>query len=325
MTFSKPLDPATVVGNPAGGNTNGFFYYDATCPAGQCFPPSTVNISADLRTVTIVPNPAITPNSFHFYYWRGATDLNGNTMVNNQQSFNTGAGSDVSSPSVVQSNPINGATGAPTNVVPEVIFNEAVRATSLTSFTLNGVAVNAVLNNSVYTNDTVAKVIPSTLLAPGTVYTVAATGVQDVAGNTLASPFTFTFTTGANFNINTPNFVNATVTNNAPATVPLPQNTNVPNVLKTNPTFTFTWDQGIDYASLLSGAIWLTDTSNTHINIPVTFLYVAPDQKTVSIQLNGSLTGNTQYRIWTRFQTSPVGLAGAADNNQRLFPFTTEP
>ncbi len=325
MSFSKPLDPSTVVGNPAGNNTSGFFYYDSTCPGGLCYPPSTVNISADLRTVTIVPSAPITPNSTHYYYWYGGTDLNGNAKANSYQYFTTGGGPDSTAPTVVQTNPVAGATGAPTNVVPELIFNEAVRATSLNNVTLNGVPVTAVLNNGVYSNDTVVKVVPAALLAPNTFYTVVATGIQDVAGNVMASPYSFSFTTGPNFNVNSPNFISATVSNNTPATVPLPQNTNIPNVLKTNPTFTFTWDQGIDYASLLFGAIWLTDTSNTHVNIPVTFTYSAIDQKTVIVHVNGTLTPSTQYRMWIHYSPYAVSLSGYYDYSQRQFPFTTEP
>lgn len=327
MTFNKPLDPSTVNGNPSGNNTCCFFYYDSTAPGGLSYPPSTVTLSADLKTVTIIPSSSLTPSSGSMrYYWYSGADLNGNTMATGSQFFTTAAGTDSSAPTVVQTNPVNAAVNVPTNVVPEIIFNKPVRATSLSQFTLNGSPVTAVLNNGVYGNDTVVKLVPSTLLSAGS-YTVVATGVQDVAGNTLASPFTFQFTTGPNFNINTPVFQSATVTNNTPATVPLPQNTNVSNVLKTNPIFTFTWDQGIDFASLAeNGAIYLTDTSNNHINVPLTFSYPSsPDQKTVQVQVNGSLTGSTQYRIWIYYNQQPVSLTGVHDYNQRMFPFTTEP
>ena len=325
LRFDTPLDPSTVKGNPSGGNTCCFFYYDSSCPSGQCYPASTVNISSDLRTVTIVPSsPMTASNSNMRYYWYSTTDLSGNGIQTGSQFFTTGPGSDTTPPSVVQSNPLNNAVNVPTNVAPELIFNKAVRGTSLGSITLNGLPVSAVLNNPVSTNDTVVRLVPITLLLPGTTYTVSASGVQDVAGNTMSGTYSFSFTTGLNFNVNAPVFQSATVTTATPATVPLPQNTNVSNVLTTNPTFTFTWDTALDYSSFLAGAVWLTDTSNTHVNVPITYT-LSSDQKTVTVQVNGTLSSLTSYRMWLGYQNYAMNLSGVRDTNQRMFPFTTAP
>ena len=324
LRFNKPLDPSTVGGNPTGGNSCCFFYYDNSYPAGQPYPASVTNISADLTTVTIVPSAPLSPNVGNMrYYWGGATDLNGNAMNAGSQYFATGASSDVASPTVIATNPVNGLTGVPTNVVPELIFSEPVRGTSLGSITLDGAPVTAYLNNGVYTDDTVVRIAPPALLSSGTLHTIVASGVQDVAGNVLAAPYTLSFTTGQDFNVNPPNFQSATVTTATPATVPLPQNSNVSNVLKTNPVFTFTWDNAIDYASAVR-TIWLSDTSNNRISVPLNITQSA-DQKTVNVQVNGSLTGNTQYRIWIYYNFPSYSIAGVADYNQRVFPFSTAP
>ncbi len=140
----------------------------------------------------------------------------------------------------------------------------------------------------------------------------------------MAGSFNYAFTVGGNFNVVSPTFLSATVNTNVPATVPLPQNSNVSSVVKTNPTFTFVWDTPIDYASLLAGTVYLTDTSNTHINIPITFTQ-SLDQTTVTAQVNGTLTGSTQYRIWIYYNVRPMSITGVFDNSQRQFPFTTEP
>lgn len=324
LTFDSPLDPSTVVGNATGNNTCCFYYYDSSCPSGQCYPPCTVNISSDLRTVTIVPSVPLGPNANGAYYWYGAADLSGNSISTGGQGFNTGPAADNTPPTIIQSNPFDGLANVPTNVAPEVIFNKAVRGTSLGSITLNGVPVYAVLNNGVSTNDTVVRLVPPTLLLPGTTYTVSVAGVQDVAGNTMSGTYTFSFTTGLNFNVTAPVFQSATVTTATPATVPLPQNTMVSNVLVTNPTFTFAWDTPIDYSSFLSGAVWLTDWSYNHVSVPMTFT-LSSDQKTVTVQVNGTLTNLTQYRIWLNYQNGSIGLSGVRDGNQRMFPFTTQP
>lgn len=323
MRFNKPLDPSTVSGNPTGNNTCCFFYYDSTSPGGITYPASVAHISADLTSVTIVPSAPLSPNANMRYYWSGGADLNGNNINSGNQGFSSGGASDGVAPTVIATNPVSGLTGAPTNVVPELIFSEPVRATSLGSITLDGSPVTAYLNNGTYTDDTVVRIVPPALLTPGVLHTVTANGVQDVAGNTLASAYTFSFTTGQNFNVNNPNFQSATVTTATPATVPLPQNTNVPNVLKTNPVFTFAWDNPIDYASAIR-TIWLTDTSNSHVNIPLTITQSA-DQKTINVQVNGTLTGNAQYRIWIYYNFFPYSISGVPDYNQRYFPFTTAP
>jgi hypothetical protein len=324
MTFSKPLDPSTVAGNLSGNNTCCFFYYDSSAPGGFAYPPSTANLSADLKTVTIIPSSPLTPNiGSMYYYWNGATDLNGNALSAGNQFFSSGAGPSVASPTVIQTTPTSLSTNIPTNVMPEIIFDTSVRATSLGSITLDGSPVAAVLNNGVSTNDTVVRLVPPALLSPGA-HAVAVTGVQNVAGNTMAGSFNYAFTVGGNFNVVSPTFLSATVTTNVPATVPLPQNSNVSSVKKTNPVFTFVWDTPIDYASLLAGAVYLTDTSNTHINIPITFTQ-SPDQMTVTAQVNGTLSGSTQYKMWIYYSVRPLSITGVFDNSQRQFPFTTEP
>lgn len=325
MVFDKPLDPSTVVGNPTGNNGSGFFYYDATSPGGFSYPPSTVNLSPDGMTVTIIPSAPLTASSSTmYYYWRGATDMNGNGMTNaSQQYFTTSAASDATLPTVVQTNPVNTATAVPTNAAVEIILSEAVRATSLGSITLDGSPVAAVLNNSVYGNDTVVKLVPPALLSPGHLYHVVVSGVQDVAGNTMSGSYSFQFTTGPNFKEANPNWLSATVTTTG-GTVPLPQNTNVNDVLTTNPVFTFVWDSAMDFASL-PAAVTLRDASNNLVAVPVTYAFTGTDQKTVTMTVNGTLTSSTIYHLWIYYNSRPVDISGNYDNNQRQFPFTTQP
>jgi hypothetical protein len=66
-------------------------------------------------------------------------------------------------------------------------------------------------------------------------------------------------------------------------------------------------------------------STDNHVNIPVTFSHVSTDQKTVTVQVNGTLTGSTQYRMGVYLHANPVSLPGVFDYSQRQFPFTTEP
>jgi hypothetical protein len=323
--FNKPLDPTTVVNN-----TNGFYVYDSACTP-TCYPPVTTHVSADGRTVTIVPNANLTPSQTndHFYAYN-ATDLNGNVETNTQQGFTTAATTNFTGPTIVATNPLSTNTNpVPINSAIEVIFSAPVSATSLGSITLTGGANGAyttVLNNGIYTNDTVVRIIPQQLLLPNTTYTVNVTGVKDVAGNA-ASTTTFAFTTGPNFQTAgiTENLDTATVTTGT-GTVPLVggNSTNVPNVLD-SPTFTITYDHAIDYATLLHGAVSLRDI-NYNVVTNVTLNYVlSADQKTVTITTSG-LAPATTYRLTSGYNSYVYDISGNSDagSGNNIFVFTTQ-
>ena len=109
-------------------------------------------------------------------------------------SFTTGP-----APAVTSETPASGATGVVTNTTVTATFNEAVQASTVntTDFVLkssNGNTVTATVsyNSSNYT----ATLTPSALLANSTTYTATVSGVKDVAGDPMTSPFSWSFTTG---------------------------------------------------------------------------------------------------------------------------------
>jgi len=292
ITFSKPLDPASVT-------TGGFYLYDATTGT---YPAVHLNVSADGLTVTIVPNATLPSGHSMDYYYQGATDLNGNALTNGSgQGFTTSSSSDTTPPSVVNTNPFNGVANVPTNANIEVIFNKAVRATSLGHITLSAgstVPSTAVLENNIYTNDTVVRIIPQQLLLPNTSYTVTlgdgTSGyVQDVAGNTLAPGTSFQFTTGNNIQTQGLLLPTATVTTGS-GTLTLPTSGTLGNVLD-NPTFTFVFDHQVDYASLRGFS--LRDTGNNLVTGVTLNFALSADQKTVTITTSG-LNAATTYHLW---------------------------
>lgn len=105
--------------------------------------------------------------------------------------------------------PTDGAIGVATNAKPVVIFNEPMDAGSVTTLgniTLTDrVGTQVPVTVSYASGSLSATVTPQVLLAYNTLYYVNITqGVRDASGNALASPYTFSFTTGANPDVTPP-------------------------------------------------------------------------------------------------------------------------
>ena len=323
LVFSKPLDPATVISG-----SGGFYIYDYSTGYLTMNP---VNVSVDGRTVTM-SSAGNLPASHNMYYeWCSMTDLDGNSGPCSDQGFTTASATDTVAPFVVGSNPQNGnTTTVPTNAMIEVIFNEAVRATSLGAITLTrgastSVPVTSVLNNTIYTDDTVVRIVPQQLLLPNTAYTVSVSGVQDVAGNTMSPPpYSFTFTTGPNFQTVGLTLPPVTVTTTG-GTVPMPTSGTLPNVLD-SPTFTVTFDHALDTAAATHGATFSIRDSSYNIVAGVTVTPVlSVDQKTVTVTTSGLASG-TLYRLGLEYGSAWLyDIAGNQTSgwSSQTYAFTT--
>jgi hypothetical protein len=103
-------------------------------------------------------------------------------------------------PTVTSSTPASGATGVSRSTTATATFSRSMDASSLTtsSFTLKGPGGVAVPSTVSYNGTTkVATLTPSSALAANTTYTVQLdTTVRGADGMTLASPVTWSFTTG---------------------------------------------------------------------------------------------------------------------------------
>jgi len=78
-----------------------------------------------------------------------------------------------------------------------IIFDVSIPSSpsSLGTYSYGGSPVPVSFSSD--TGGLVANIIPNSLLATGTTYTINVNGVLDMAGNSLASPVTATFTTGS--------------------------------------------------------------------------------------------------------------------------------
>ena len=109
-------------------------------------------------------------------------------------SFTTGP-----APAVTSETPNSGATGVATSTALTATFNEAVQASTITSSSLllkssSGATVPATVSYNSSTNT--ATLTPSALLAYATTYTATVSGVEDTAGDSMATPFSWSFTSG---------------------------------------------------------------------------------------------------------------------------------
>jgi hypothetical protein len=114
------------------------------------------------------------------------------------KSKSTGPVVDTTPPTVVSTNPLNGATGV---AVITATFSEAMDASTITaaSFTVTGPA-SASVNGAVAYDATTrtCTFVPTTALAAGTSYSATVTtGCKDVAGNAMVSNYVWTFETAS--------------------------------------------------------------------------------------------------------------------------------
>ena len=163
------------------------------------------------RTATFTPTSPLAPTTAYTAMITSAVkDVAGNAMANNYiWSFTTGL-PDVTPPIVTMLSPGNGAAGVRVNSAIIVGFNENMLASSVTAATFT---LNNGVTGSINYSGTTATFIPLSNLAYSTAYIATiTTGVKDAAGNSMASNYTWSFTTGV-----APDLTPPTVTSTSPA------------------------------------------------------------------------------------------------------------
>ena len=267
--------------------------------------PVTGSVSYSGGTAVFTPLFNLSPNTtYTATITTGAKDLSGNTLAGNYVwSFTTGATADIISPTVISTVPVNGATGVAFNTKVSATFSEVMDPSSInaTTFTLKQGAT-AVAGVVTYSGVT-ATFSPSANLAANTLYTATiTTGAKDLAGNTLAANYVWSFTTGAAGDATPP-----TVTSTDPAN----NETGVFLNKKIEATFSEAMDpltiNTLTY-TLRQGA---TPVSGT----------VSYSGTTAIFSPSSNLAGNTLYTA--TITTGAKDLAGNALVNNYVWSFTT--
>ncbi len=188
--FSEAMNPATI-------NTTTF-----TLTAGT--PPVAVAgvVTFTGSTAIFTPSSALALNTaYTATITTGVQDINGDALANNLTWSFTTAASACAPPTAISVAPAVGATGICENTVVVSTFSVAMNPATInsTTFTLTapGTPPVAVAGTVSYDAASAAATFtPTSPLALNTLYTATiTTGAQDIAGDPLASDYTWTFTT----------------------------------------------------------------------------------------------------------------------------------
>ena len=253
-TFSKDMAPATI-------SAANF----TLAASGAAAVTGTVAYDVASRTATFTPtNPAplATMTVYNATITTAATDMAGHAMAAAKTwSFTTGAGTDTTAPTVSSTVPLDAASGVALNTTVSAAFSEAMDPATInaTNFSLAESSVAATPVTGVVTNvGTNAIFTPSSNLAASTPYkATVTTAVTDLAGNHLAAPKIWSFTTG-------------TTVAAGPAPVILGTAANYAILAKTGvatvPTSHVTGNVGVSPVA----ATYLTGWSQTDVGTPIT-------------------------------------------------------
>jgi len=219
---------------------------------------------------------------------------------------------DFVAPTVVSTNPANGATGVATNTVPMITMSEPVDPTTVTNLT---VLISPIVAGNAFQDPNNGALIgfqPNANFAQGTAYTITvkggSNGVKDFVTNPLASDYVFTFTT---------------------ASAAPPPDTTPPTIASTNPASgatgiattvipTVTFSEAMLASTINTSNIQFLNSVNAVMAIT---LSLSTDKKTVTITPNSSLSNSTTYTI--KITTGVTDLAGNHLASQFTSTFTT--
>jgi hypothetical protein len=200
VTFSEDIDPSTITSNSflvdtaTGGIVTGSVAYD---PASK-----TATFRSDVNLTTTTTYVATVTSDVE--------DLAGNTLSKDYTwQFTTKAPPEINAidttpPAVMSRFPAPNAVSVAPNAVISVTFNEPIDPSTIstTTLTLNG--TSSVAGTVSYVGTT-ALFKPKSDLKAGTVYTVTVAGaIKDLAGNSLGAPVVWSFTTGNQADVQSP-------------------------------------------------------------------------------------------------------------------------
>lgn len=280
-TFSEPMDPATI-------NVSTFLLKQ-----GANLIQGTVSYTG--VTATFTPSAPLLANTVYTgTITTGAKDPARNALVADYVwSFNTGA-----TPTVVSTDPANGAIEVPLNKIITALFSTTMDPTTINSTTfIIKQGVNIVPGAVTYSGMT-ATFTPASPLTVNTVYTgTITTGAKDVAGNAMANSYVWSFATGVN---------------------PIVVSTDPPDGAKNvvlNKVITAVFNKSMDPATI-NATTFLLKQGATAIAGTVTY-----SGRTATFTPTAPLTGNTVYT--GTITTGAKDSSGNALSANYVWNFTT--
>jgi len=298
-TFSEAMTPATV-------STATFTLKQGTTP---------VSGAVSYIGVTAVFTPAGNLAAGTVYtaaITTGARDLAGNALASNHVwTFTTGATADSTAPTVSGTTSVNGATDVAINSRIGATFGEGMDPLTVTNtnFTLRQTVSGAAVAGTVSYSGVDALFTPAGNLSTSTGYTATikggANGVKDLAGNTLATDFVWSFTTAAAADVSSPG-----VTSSVPV--------NLATGVALNSTVNATFSEAIDPLTITVATFKLAGPGVASVTGTVGY------NATTRIATFTPATPLAAGTVYTATLTTGVrDLAGNALAANKLWSFTT--
>jgi hypothetical protein len=302
-TFSEAINASTVTGST-------FQLRDASNNLVGA------TVSTSDNQITLTPSSALAGSTVYTVTITGGAsgvkDLAGNALASNYSWSFTTVAVDNTPPTVTSVSPANGATGVSTGTTVTATFSEAINASTVTGSTFQlRDASNNLVGASVSTSGNQITLTPSSALAGSTVYTVTitggASGVKDLAGNALASNYSWSFTT--------------VVVDNTPPTVTSVSPANGATGVSSGTTVTATFSEAINASTVTGSTFQLRDAGNNLVGASVS---TSGNQITLTPAV--SLAASTTYTVTITGGASGVkDLAGNALASNYSWSFTTAP
>ncbi len=297
VTTDIPIDPATV-------NSTTMAFKDIT--SGGVPVDGTWSVSANGRVLSFAPKqPGLSASHTYALVCGQVFDINGYLLFcSSGTEFTTVAQGSPAPLSVITTDPPSGYSNVPTNLMPQILFNQPIQPGSVSSITLtpSGGAALTLTPSFGNANQTLT-LIPPGLLKPSTDYTLSIAGVTDVTGAGLPAPVTVTFKTGTGPQLAAP----SSAYNIIDSATDVP----VATVLK------ITFSAPINPVTVSPAALRLVTTSNGQ-TVPST-LQLSNDGLTLTLTLtpNPVFQSNTIYTL-----VRPLILTDLAGNLVFLPPLT---
>ena len=298
VTASVPIDPTTL-------GANALTLYDNT--AGTYNATGIPTLSPDGKTISVAPSANLLASRLYSLFWNqsgNVHDINGNYFNGGGISFTTSSSAVTTPPTVVYTNPPNAFTNVPIDLTVQILFSEPIQPTQVSGITLAAGGTTLTTTPSFSNGDQTLSLIPPSLLAANTKYTLTIAGVVDLAGNAM-STVTQIFTTGSQTALSQPT---ATIT-------PAANSTGISKAV--TPVALF--NVPVNPLTMTSGNVSLI-ASSTGIAVPGT-LSLSADNLTITFTPTAALAANTQYYFAVYGVTDEAGNVHGGTNTS----FTTGP
>jgi hypothetical protein len=290
-TFSVAMDATTITAST-------FTLMQGITPV-----PSFVSYSG--TTAILKPDNNLLPNTaYTVTITTGAKDLAGNALENNYEwSYTTGAVAVVTPPSVNSTDPANSETGVALNQKIAAIFNRTMDVSTITTASFTLMQGTSFVSGTVSYTGLMALYTPSSNLAANTVYTATiTTGAKDLAGNSIANNYVWTFTTGL-----APVVVPPMVSSTDPI--------NVATNVSLNQKISASFSKTMDASTITSATFTLRQGANSVMG------FVSYIGTTALLSPASNLSPNTVYTA--TITTGAKDLAGNALVENYVWNFTT--